>query len=91
MNELLKALAPAKRRLRLQRLLQGAGAGFASGALAALILLAVTAFVPLDGRRLIAAAAAAATVEITYDEEGNPIIPEGGLPEDPKAKKKREK
>ena len=38
-----------------------------------------------------AAAAAAATVEITYDEEGNPIIPEGGLPEDPKAKKKREK
>ncbi|SFN41657.1 hypothetical protein SAMN04487831_10182 [Pseudobutyrivibrio sp. UC1225] len=38
-----------------------------------------------------AAAAAAATVEITYDEEGNPIIPEGGVPEDPKAKKKREK
>ena len=35
MNELLKALAPAKRRLRLQRLLQGAGAGFAFGALAA--------------------------------------------------------
>ena len=59
MNELLKALAPAKRRLRLQRLLQGAGAGFASGALAALILLAVTSFVPLDGRWLIAGAAAA--------------------------------
>lgn len=38
-----------------------------------------------------AAAAAAATVEITYDEEGNPIIPEGGVPEDPKEKKKREK
>ena len=59
MNELLKALAPAKRRLRLQRLLQGAGAGFAFGALAALILLAVTSFVPLDGRWLIAGAAAA--------------------------------
>ncbi len=35
--------------------------------------------------------AANATVEITYDEDGNPIIPEGGVPEDPKAKKKREK
>ncbi len=31
------------------------------------------------------------TVEITYDEDGNPIIPEGGVPEDPKEKKKREK
>ena len=30
------------------------------------------------------------TVEITYDEDGNPIIPEGAE-EDPKAKKKREK
>ena len=38
-----------------------------------------------------AAAAASGTVEITYDEEGNPIIPEGGAPEDPKEKKKREK
>ncbi|MBQ7148703.1 MAG: hypothetical protein IJR96_08120 [Pseudobutyrivibrio sp.] len=37
------------------------------------------------------AAKAASTVEITYDEEGNPIIPEGGVPEDPKEKKKREK
>ena len=59
MNELLKALAPAKRRLRIQRLLQGAGAGFAFGALAALVLLAVTSFVPLDGRWLIAGAAVA--------------------------------
>ncbi len=59
MNELLKALAPAKRRLRLQRLLLGAGAGFAFGALAAFVLLAVTSFVPLDGRWLIAGAAAA--------------------------------
>ena len=58
MNELLKALAPAKRRLRLQRLLLGAGAGFAFGALAAFVLLAVTSFVPLDGRWLIAGAAA---------------------------------
>ncbi|SDZ79204.1 hypothetical protein SAMN02910384_00114 [Pseudobutyrivibrio sp. ACV-2] len=31
------------------------------------------------------------TVEITYDEDGNPIVPEGGIPEDPKEKKKREK
>ncbi|QFJ55704.1 hypothetical protein [Pseudobutyrivibrio xylanivorans] len=37
------------------------------------------------------AAKLAGTVEITYDEEGNPIIPEGGMPEDPKEKKKREK
>ncbi|MBE5904317.1 MAG: hypothetical protein E7275_08515 [Pseudobutyrivibrio sp.] len=37
-----------------------------------------------------AAAATSSTVEITYDEDGNPIIPEGGA-EDPKAKKKREK
>ena len=59
MNEFLKALAPSKRRLRLQRLLQGAAAGFAFGALTAFILLAVTSFVPLDGRWLIAGAAAA--------------------------------
>ncbi|SDB08436.1 hypothetical protein SAMN02910298_00334 [Pseudobutyrivibrio sp. YE44] len=37
------------------------------------------------------AAKNAPAVEITYDEEGNPIIPEGGIPEDPKEKKKREK
>ncbi len=37
-----------------------------------------------------ATAATSSTVEITYDEDGNPIIPEGGA-EDPKAKKKREK
>ena len=36
------------------------------------------------------AAAASTTVEITYDEDGNPIIPEGAG-EDSKAKKKREK
>ncbi|MBR1623149.1 MAG: hypothetical protein IJ675_04500, partial [Pseudobutyrivibrio sp.] len=33
---------------------------------------------------------AGTTVEITYDEDGNPIIPEGAE-EDPKARKKREK
>ena len=37
------------------------------------------------------AAKNAPAVEITYDEDGNPIIPEGGIPEDPKEKKKREK
>ena len=56
MNEILKALGPVKRRLRLRRLVQGAGGGFACGALAALVLLAVTSFVPLQGRWWIAAA-----------------------------------
>jgi hypothetical protein len=38
------------------------------------------------------AAKAAGTVEITYDEEGNPIVPEGGeVTMDPKEKKKKEK
>nr|AEW47922.1 hypothetical membrane-associated protein [uncultured microorganism] len=57
MNEILKALGPVQRRLRLRRLLQGAGGGFACGSLAALILLAVTSFVPLQDRWWIAAAA----------------------------------
>ena len=41
-----------------------------------------------------AEAEAAASVEITYDEEGNPIIPEGGAapaPDDKKKKKKEKK
>ena len=39
-----------------------------------------------------AAKKAAATVEITYDEDGNPIIPEGAeAPEDKKKKKKEKK
>ena len=59
MNELLKALGPVRRRLRLRRFVQGAGKGFAAGALAALVLLAVTTFVPLRNRWLIAAACTA--------------------------------
>ena len=59
MNELLRALRPVKNRLRLRRFVRGAGNGFALGALAALILLAVTSFVPLPGRWGIAAACAA--------------------------------
>lgn len=59
MNELLKALGPVKRRLRLRRFVSGAGWGFAGGALAALILLAVTSFVPLANRWWIAGACVA--------------------------------
>ena len=59
MTELIKALGPVKRRLRLGRLLSGAAAGFAAGAAAALALLTVTVFVPLEGRLLYAAALAA--------------------------------
>lgn len=59
MEELLKALRPVRRRLRLRRFVQGAGTGFAAGALAALVLLAVTTFVPLRNRWLIAAACTA--------------------------------
>ena len=59
MNELLKALGPVRRRLRLRRFVQGAGTGFAAGALAALVLLAVTSFAPLKNRWLIAAACTA--------------------------------
>lgn len=54
MNELLKALGPVRSRLRLRRFVSGAGWGFAGGALAALILLAVTSFVPLANRWWIA-------------------------------------
>ena len=56
MNELLRALGPVKNRIRLGRLLRGAAGGLAAGAAAALILLAVTSFVPLEGRWLIAGA-----------------------------------
>ena len=59
MNELLKALGPVRRRLRLRRFVSGAGWGFAGGALAALILLAVTSFVPLANRWWIAGACVA--------------------------------
>ncbi len=56
MNELLKALGPVRSRLRLRRFVSGAGWGFVGGALAALILLAVTSFVPLANRWWIAGA-----------------------------------
>ena len=59
MNELLKALGPVRSRLRLRRFVSGAGWGFAGGALAALILLAVTSFVPLANRWWIAGACVA--------------------------------
>ena len=50
MDEFLKALRPVKRRIRLGRFASGAAAGFAFGAAAALVLLTVTVFVPLEGR-----------------------------------------
>ena len=50
--------------------------------------LALLIFGPPDEDELEEEAKKNAPVEITYDEEGNPIIPEE---EDPKAKKKREK
>ncbi len=59
MKELMQAMRRVRGRLRLRRLVHGAGTGFASGALAVLILLAVTSFVPLRDRWLIAAATAA--------------------------------
>ena len=59
MSELLKALRPVRWRLRLRRFVKGAGTGFAAGALAALVLLAVTSFVPLKNRWLIATACTA--------------------------------
>lgn len=59
MNELLKALGPVRSRLRLRRFVSGAGWGFAGGTLAALILLAVTSFVPLVNRWWIAGACVA--------------------------------
>ena len=59
MNELLKALGPVRSRLRLRRFVSGAGWGFAGSALAALILLAVTSFVPLANRWWIAGACVA--------------------------------
>ena len=65
MNELLKALGPVRGRLRLRRFVSGAGWGFAGGALAALILLAVTSFVPLANRWWIAGACVAGGTLLT--------------------------
>ncbi|MBR6164504.1 MAG: hypothetical protein IKQ45_01095 [Clostridia bacterium] len=62
MKELLRALRPVKKRIRRNRLLQGAAAGFAAGSFAALALLAAARFVPLEGKWLWAGAALAACV-----------------------------
>ena len=62
MEELLRALRPVKKRIRRNRLLRGAAAGLIPGAAAALILLAVTAFVPLENRWPAAGAALAGGV-----------------------------
>ncbi len=62
MSELLKALRPVKNRIRLGRLLRGAAAGLAAGGAAALILLTVTSFVPLEGRWAVAGEIAAGCV-----------------------------
>ena len=59
MNDFLSALGPFRRRLRLQRAVSGCGFGFACGAALALVLLTVTAFVPLSGRWIIAGGLAA--------------------------------
>ena len=56
MTELIRALRPVKNRLRLGRSANGAAAGFALGCAAALILMAVSVFVPLQNRWILAAA-----------------------------------
>ena len=60
MNEVKKALRPVKRRLRRNRFLRGAAAGLAAGLGAALLLQAVSFFVPVADRGLLAAAVTAA-------------------------------
>lgn len=62
MKELIRALRPVKNRLRFGRMLRGAAAGFAAGGAAALILMAVSVFVPLQNRWILAAAAAGGCV-----------------------------
>ncbi len=59
MREVLRALRPVKNRIRRNRLLPGTAAGLAAGAAAALALLAVTVFVPLEGRWILAGIIAA--------------------------------
>ena len=73
MNELLRVLGPVKRRIRVGRLLRGAAGGLAAGAVAALVLLAVTSFVPLEGRWWIAGAAVAGCAVLTA--AGNALRP----------------
>ena len=59
MTEFFKALRPVKRRLRRNRFLQGIPAGLACGCAAALGLLAVSVFVPIQQKWLFAGALAA--------------------------------
>ena len=65
MKEVLKALRPVKHRIRRNRVLRGAAAGLAAGLAAAVILQAVSFFVPVPDRGLWAAAAAAAVMLLT--------------------------
>ena len=59
-NRLLKALRPVKRRVRRNRLLQGAAWGLTAGLGAALILRIVALFTPVEGKWLWAAVPVAA-------------------------------
>ena len=65
MKEVLKALRPVKHRIRWNRFLRGAAAGLAAGLSAAVILQAVSFFVPVPDRGLWAAAAAATVMLLT--------------------------
>ena len=56
MTELVRALRPVKRRIRMGRLVRGGAFGFAAGAAAALILMAVSVFLPVENRWIPAAA-----------------------------------
>ena len=64
-RELMKALRPVKNRLRRNRFLRGAAAGLAAGLGAAVLLQAVSFFVPVPDRGLLAVAAAAAGTVLT--------------------------
>ena len=63
--ELQKALRPVKRRLRRNRFLRGTATGLAAGLGAALLLQAVSFFMPVADRGLLAAAAAGAAAALT--------------------------
>ena len=52
MNELQAALRPVKRRIRRNRLLQGAAAGFAAGAVTMLLLFAAGIWLPVENKLL---------------------------------------